>query len=201
MGLFKNYSKSQSSIDNPLYSYFIGQEKEAQFPYLLAISQLEELEKNVQTDTELITKLTREIIFTSLYATFYEELMVTLKDNANHAIELIDSFSAGSIQREAMIEQLTKNHFNYLAQGGHCDGCTSCDDHKDLDDLVEPFIKKDSHFFITLFLGMGAIQFTMEHILYDVIPQDLSVLDQLERENILDLRQEIIAYGQSKLAE
>lgn len=200
MGPYKNLGKEQTNSDNPLYHFFIEQEKEATFPYLLAIGHLEEVEKDVQTDQHLIQKLAREIIFASIYATFYEELMVTIKENPNHALELIDSFSAGSSQREAIIEQLTENHLNYLLAAGHCSGCVSCPDHKDVDDLIAPLTKKDTHFFMTLFLGMSAIQFTMEHILYDVTPHDLTILDDFNKDNILQLRQEIIAYGENKLA-
>ena len=194
------FSKN-SEVQNPLFPFFINLESDPQFPFLLALGSLEELELAAKTKREFMDNLLEDIIFTSLYATFYEQLFVTLKNNASHALELIDGFSAGALQREKMIAKLTHFHFEFIKNQGNCPGCEACENHADVAELITPYKKLDLDFFIQLYLGMQTIQYSMEQLLYDVIPHQMELLDFLDEQTILEFRQQIINYTEAKLEQ
>ena len=170
----KNFHlQSQQESQNALFPYFMRLEGEGQFPFLLALGALEELEKSASTDKELLDYLLEDIIFTSIYATFYEQLMVTVHENAEHCIPLIDKFSEGGHQREQIIATQTQKHYDYILNEAYCEGCECCENHGDVDELIPKWKNGELDFFLSLYIGMQTIQYSMEHILYDVIPHGL----------------------------
>ncbi len=205
MGLMDKLKKSLKSQNqsrpetNPFFPFFMRLEGESQFPFLLALNSLEELEKTANSDRELLDYLVEDIIFTSIYATFYEQLFLTMKDNPEYAIDLIDRFSEGGKEREEIIARQTHFHFEYLKNNGVCPGCECCENHPDVDEIIPSYKKADLEFFIKLYLGMQAIQFSMEHLLYDILPHRQDLLTQLSDKNVLGFRQAIIDYTDNKL--
>ena len=93
-----------------------------------------------------------------------------------------------------MISEQTEYHFNFILNKGLCSGCPACDNHSDVVELLSHWQKGNIEFFVTLYLGMQTIQFTMEHLLYDIIPVNKSVAKELTPDNILSFRQFIYSY-------
>ena len=191
-----HHLKKQHSF---LFDYFIKLEGSKEFPFILALNSLKEIEESVNTDRALMDCLLEDIIFISIYATFYENLFVSLSQDRGQIHEMIDQFSEESDQREVLIAQQTQKHFDFIKNKGQCNGCECCNNHKDVQELIAPYFKLNLDFFINLYLGMQSIQFTMEHLLYDVFPVEDQAVEDLNHESILKLRQEIINYTEDKL--
>jgi len=150
-------SRKKSSNNGPLENfmeYFHSLEGTEDFPLNLSVASLNELEDSAENEEELIFYLLEDIIFTSLYATFYEELFLALRDNGPVAISLIEEFSHTSEERDQKIALQTEDHLNFVQRGGICEGCQSCENHNDVFDLVEPWENRNFDFFVALYLGM-----------------------------------------------
>ncbi len=186
---------------NPFIPFFTRLEGDTNFPFLLAIRTLEELEKTVENDHQLIEYLLEDIMFASIYATFYEHLFVCIQENQHLAVELIDKFSEGGSEREILIASQTHHHLQYIMNRGQCSGCEACDNHADVEELIEPYEAGDVQFFVKLYLGMQSIQFAMEQLLYDILPHRADLYDYLITDNILDFRQFVVDYSDKKLEE
>lgn len=195
---FRN-TQQKGLLSNPFFPFFMRLEGESEFPFVLALNTLEHLEETVSTDRELMECLLEDIIFSSIYATFYEQLFVTMKENPEHAVALIDKFSEGAHQREQVIATQTQLHFDYIKNNGICAGCECCENHPDVDELIPPHQKMQLDFFIKLYLGMQSIQFSMEHLLYDILPHRQDLFEHLTEKNVLGFRQAIIDYTENKL--
>jgi hypothetical protein len=187
--------------ENPFVPFFQRLEGDTNFPFLLAIKALEELEKTVESDQQLIEYLLEDIMFASIYATFYEHLFVCIQENQHLALELIDKFSEGGQEREQLIASQTHHHLQYIMNRGNCEGCEACDNHADVEELIEPWEQGDIQFFIKLYLGMQSIQFALEQLLYDILPHRSDIYDELTQENILEYRQFVVDYSDKKLEE
>ena len=135
--------QSQDESRNALFPYFMRLEGEGQFPFLLALGALEDMERTAKTDDDLIEYLLEDIIFTSIYATFYEQLMVTIHENPEHCLALVDKFSEGGSEREQIIATQTQKHMDYIKNGGVCPGCKCCENHADVDELIEKWTSQD----------------------------------------------------------
>ena len=191
---------NQPDLDsNPFVSFFERLEGDQNFPFLLAIRSLEELEKTVESDQQLIEYLLEDIMFASIYATFYEHLFVCIQENQHLALELIDKFSEGGQEREQLIASQAHHHFQYIMNRGNCEGCEACDNHADVDELIEPWEAGDVQFFVKLYIGMQSIQFALEQLLYDILPHRSDLYDSLTSETILDYRQFVVDYSDKKM--
>jgi hypothetical protein len=184
---------------NSFIPYFLRLEGNDQFPFAMALKTLEELEKTARSETELLEYLMEDIVFTSIYATFYEHLFVTIHENSHLTLELIDKFSESGPEREALIAQQTQHHFSYIHNEGQCAGCEACDNHSDVDDLIDYYQTGDLGFFINLYLGMQTITYALEQLLYDLLPVRLDLTEKLTAESILEFRQYIVDYTDKKL--
>lgn len=184
---------------NPFIPFFTRLEGDTNFPFLLAIRALEELETTVESDQQLIEYLLEDIMFASIYATFYEHLFVCIQENQHLAVELIDKFSEGGQEREMLIASQTHHHLQYIMNRGNCEGCEACDNHGDVEELIEPWEAGDIQFFIKLYLGMQSIQFAMEQLLYDILPHRADLYDDLTTDNILEFRQFVVDFSDKKL--
>lgn len=161
-------------------------------PFTLARLSLSELSRQAGDEEEYLQYLLEDIIYTSIYATFYEELMVTLKDNMNLSRALIEKFQEEANKRDALIASIAEAHVNYILREAHCDGCVHCDHHVDVKDLVGPWQRLDKPFFEDLYLKMQAIQTIMEQIVYeDIFDNGGAISKEMSRDNILKLRQYI----------
>ena len=204
MSMMKRFMGNQpqqtaDEFENPFIPFFLKSEKEPNFPFVLALQTLEELEKTARSETELLEYMMEDIIFSSIYATFYEHLFVTIKENNHLTLELIDKFSETAKEREMLIAGQAEHHFRYILNGGQCAGCEACDNHSDVDDLIEYYETGDLNFFISLYLGMQTITFALEQLLYDILPHRTDITDQLGSDKILEYRQYLIEYAEDKL--
>lgn len=182
----------------PLAVYFHDLEGEDDSPYALACQAFEQLKKHANSRDEFFSFLLEDCIFTSVYATFYEQLLVAVRENPQYALALIEKFSEEVEERERMIAAIAEDHVQYILNNGLCSGCKNCKHHLDVAELIPYWIERDLNFFEELYIGMQAIQFAMEHLLYDVMPTKPRVGELLTAENILAFRQYIFEYCQSE---
>ncbi len=182
-----------------LMKLFYDLEGSPEFPFTLALSTFEKLEAQATSQKELIEYLMEDIVFSSLYATFYEEILATIYQNPDVAVPLVNRFSEDQSTREQIIAEQTQSHMNYIMAQGKCPGCAHCDNHQDVKDLIQYWAKQDFKFFVTLYMGMQTIQFTMEYLLYDVVPTCQDYSRWLKRENLLKFRQNLYDFVEQKL--
>ncbi|MDD0853461.1 hypothetical protein HBN50_10145 [Halobacteriovorax sp. GB3] len=182
-----------------LARYFHDLEGEPDFPLNLALISYEKLQETTGSQEELFRYMAEDCIFTSLYATFYEELFAVIQQNPEYALPLVEKFSSQQEEREQIIAEQAELHMNFIESKGLCPGCACCDNHADVADLITYYQRGDIDFFTTLYIGMQTIQFSMEHILYDVIPSNPSMTDELTKHNVLQLRQYIFDYVEERI--
>jgi hypothetical protein len=200
IGPLKALSKREK---DPLIQAFMALDGRSDFPVFLAQHSLLELKVNTiqngETEDDLLLYLLEDSLFASLNATFYEALFEAIQETEKKGheltLKLIQSFEADEAEREQILAQQTHQHLEYIKADGKCEGCSSCENHKDVKELIKPFKKKDLDFFDELYLGMQSIQFTMDHILYDLIPQRPSIAKNLRASKVLQLRQYIFEYS------
>lgn len=194
--LFRPLSKNPKKKE--LSDYFLELQKSEEFPYTLALSTYEKLRSTSGSFEEYLSYLLEDIIFSSIYATFYEHFLANLKDNPTLALELISNWEQTTDDREQLIGEQTQHHLSFVLKSGFCPGCPCCDNHNDVVELISYWQNKDHDFFKTLYIGMQTIQFSMEHLIYETIPQNLEVVDNLSFQNILDFRKFIFDYAEKR---
>ncbi len=187
-------SKIKSFID-----YFHEQEDGPDFALKLALTLFQDLETQSKDDEELMLFCMEDIIYAALYATFYEHIFLAIRDNKHSGVELIDKFSSTLEQREQLLATQTQDHLNYVLADGQCPGCKSCENHKDVVDMVPYWQKRDFTFFVNMFLGMHTIQFAFEQFLYDLLPYNLELASNLDSGGILTIRKHIFSYTEKLL--
>lgn len=183
---------------NDLMKYFLAKTDREDSPYELAISSYQNLRHSSQTQEEFIAYLLEDVIFTSLSATFYEEVLHTVYENQQYAIMLVDEFEKDTDSREQSIAELTEFHVNYIMNNGHCSGCPACSNHSDVAELIPYWKTNDMAFFSNLYLGMMTIKFAMEDLLYMGLTEDQSLINKVDRSSILQFRQDIISWVEAK---
>lgn len=185
--------------ESALNQLFLNKQSSPDFPYKMAIETYNSLVKSTSNFQELMLFLLEDVIYTSIYATFYEQLIVTAANNTSVAVELIQNFQDEEAQREVLISEITNAHFKYVIHHGQCKGCDYCEDHSEVDELCEFWNAQDEKFFKTMYVGMMTIQFTMEHLIYDVIPNYPEILFSCDDDNILNFRKTIYSFVEQKL--
>ena len=194
MSLIKTTSIPRNREKSPLIQTFLKQEHSEDFPFRLALHSLEQLENSYTDEEELNLCLLEDIVASSIYATFYEAIFTAIKNNPQFASELVEQFEKSTDEREQIIAQQTEHHINYIANGGHCPGCPSCENHTDVDELIPHWKSANKDFFLTLYLGMQTIRYAMEHVLYDLIPFDKNLPHHLRQQDIRHFRQFLYNY-------
>ena len=144
-------SQKEQSISN-FIECFHSLEESSEFPFMLAINSFDDLEKTADNETDFLNYLLEDCIFISLYATFYEQLFLALKQYPHLIGELLDKFSETAEERESLIAKKTNDHIFYIEAGGECSGCSSCENHKDVYDLIPYWNNRDINFFINLYV-------------------------------------------------
>ncbi|MCP4911936.1 MAG: hypothetical protein GY909_02365 [Oligoflexia bacterium] len=175
---------------------FMASSKQPDFPFYLAKETLKRLEETAETDESFFLYMLEDSVFSSIYATFYEHLIQSLKSNPKLAIELIDNWERGSAEREQIIGEQTQYHMNYIVNGGVCPGCPCCENHADVGELVGYYQNQDILFIENLYLGMQTIQFAMEQLIYDLVPESPEILNDIQLEDVLKYRQFIFDYSE-----
>ena len=180
--------------DLPFDELFLAYRDEPDFAYDLALESLEQLEGSSGTEEEIFECLLEDIIFSSLYATYYEQVLTALRNEPGRGGELIGRFSEERSSRERFIAVQTGAHADFIRQGGRCEGCPFCENHGDVQGLVERWIRRDYGFLSGFYVGMVTIRHSMEQILYDIVPVRADLVALFTEENILDYRRRIIGY-------
>lgn len=193
MSLLKKFLSPKKSTESaPKADVFIKSfhrlEGTSSFPYVQALEALDNLEQTAHNEQELLFFLLEDIIFTSLYATYYEQILIGLSQNPHVALELIERFGREEEEREKLIGQQTYHHAQFIEKLGLCDGCICCENHTDVAELISPWQKGDREFFINLYVGMQTIQFAMEDLIYEVIPAHPAIITEINNSAILDFR-------------
>ncbi len=197
----KILDRFKTENSNTLGKIFYELEQSSSSPFKMALHSYNELKKSARSSEELFLYLIEDSIFISLYATFYEELMKHITKSPENALLYIERFSSAADERERLIAAEAQNHLNFIENLGMCDGCNSCDNHGDVADLIDPFQRGDIDFFAELYLGMQTIQYSMEALLYDIIPDNQAIAKEVSPANILAWRQVIYSYAQIKSQE
>ncbi len=170
-----------------------------EFPYNLAVESVENLHKSSKSKEDFFYYLLEDSIFASLYATFYEKLFITLIEEPSMTNSIIDNFSEQCDEREVLIAKHTHLHLQFIQNGGVCRGCVCCSNHKDVAALIPYWKNKDMDFLIELYVGMQAIQFTLENLLYDYIPTNFAIIPYLTEFNILEFRKYLFNFATQQL--
>lgn len=186
---------------NPLSKVFYELESIEESPFKMSMASYEALRNEAKTGEELFYYLIEDAMFTSLYATFYEQLLLAIGQNPEYAIELIEKFSDDGEERERVIASQAQNHFSFIENFGMCDGCSCCENHTDVAELIAPFQKGDIDFFTELYIGMQTIQFAMEYLIFEVIPNNQEIVSSFSPANIMEWRQQIYSYSQLRASE
>lgn len=197
----KIFKRKESANHSPLSKIFYDLETMEDAPLKMALASYEAIKKESKSAEELFYFLIEDAMFTSLYATFYEQLLLTAAKNPQHALALIEKFSEDTKERERTIAAQAQNHLNFIENFGMCEGCPSCDNHTDVAELIAPYQKGDIDFFTELYIGMQTIQFAMEALIYDIIPHQPQLLESISHGTIISWRQIIYGYAQVKSTE
>jgi hypothetical protein len=212
--LRKDIASKSTKVQRPenlLIKFFHESEGKTDFPLGLALNGLENLEKEAKrqnesdlgnTQSDLFKRfLVEDILFASVYATFYEEVLVTVRENKELAIPLINQFEQDTENREKVILDISEAHLRFIERGGKCPGCAHCSNHKDVMELVGPWNKNQTDFFIKLYLGMQTILYSMEELIFEKISTNPErYVSALTHANILGLRQYIYSYVEENLS-
>lgn len=167
-------------------------------PYDLALNSYNLLQTTSTSTEEFFLFMLEDILSSSLYATFYEELLRTVHENPGLKDRLVDSFAADEESRERVVAEQSQFHLNYLLNDGNCKGCPVCDHHQDVADLLPELKNGSLPFFKNLYLGMQTIQFAMEEIIFDRIQDGDEWAIQLNHKGILSLRKDLFEYAEKR---
>ncbi len=77
----------------------------------------------------------------------------------------------------------------YIGNKNFCSGATG----------IDLYLKGDIDFFVNLYIGMQTIQFSMEHLLYDIVPSNPSMVSNLTNQDLLLFRQYVFDYTEERV--
>ena len=199
MGLINNLiPKLKKKSIHPYLDLLIKDEQRDDHPYNLAINSFENLKENSASQDEFFLFMIEDILSSSLYATFYEELIKTVYENKKLTAALIEAFANDEEKREQVIAEQSQYHLNFLLNDGHCDGCPVCNNHQDVEEIIPHLKAGNLPFFQNLYLGMQTIQFAMEELIFDMIPQNNDWSKNLNQQCIIEVRKEIFEYVEKR---
>ncbi|OFZ46380.1 MAG: hypothetical protein A2381_14490 [Bdellovibrionales bacterium RIFOXYB1_FULL_37_110] len=204
MQIFSHFLKSPAKAENVippslLNHYFDEMINHPDSPFVLAIEDLKKLEETSDSTQEYLEYLLEDTIFISLHLTFYEKLFIVLGQHPHLAIEMMDKFSEDIKEREFIIGQETFCHVQYIENHGICQGCKAHDNHQDVFALIEHYFNQNIDFFIQLYLGMQTIQYSFDKLLYDILPENKTLLALQSEQTILEFRKYIFNYVSNEL--
>jgi hypothetical protein len=171
----------------------------SEFSYNQALSALDNIQKSAQSKDQFIDFVLSDIIFTALHTTIMEEMFVTIRSHQEIAVPLIQKFSEATVERDKMINIHTKNHLRYLANNGECEGCSSCEGHKDIVTMLPRLAKHDVDYFLKLYLEVQTIYCALERVLYQFIPTHVEVVEFLDDQTMIQFRSYVAHYVTRRL--
>lgn len=199
MGLINNLiPKLKKKSIHPYLEFLFKDESRQDHPYNLATDAFNNLRETAASQDEFFLFMIEDILSSSLYATFYEELIKTIHENKKLTQALIEAFSNDEEKREQVIAEQSQYHLNYLLNDGKCEGCPVCNNHQDVAEIIPHLKAANLSFFQNLYLGMQTIQFSMEELIYDMIPQNEEWSSTLNQKCIIEIRKEIFEYTEKR---
>ncbi len=192
LGQFK--AKKSGQPDNPLVALFKPYQNDSDSPPCLAKNG-RDLILECPDKEEVFYAFVEDAIFSSLYATVYEQMLLSLASNPDLALQLIDNFGKHQEEREQLLWQQTHEHLQFIQSNGQCPGCSCCENHADVIDLIPAFNEFDMTFYQELYIGMQSIQFAMEQLLYEFIPDNPELINLIDSTNIFGLRKHFFELG------
>jgi len=206
MEFIKNYEKDLVYINkyksiSKIIDLYVSTESQEDFPFTLAKQTLINL-KNTTTDrNELMIFVLEDIIYSSLYSTYYEQILVTVRENPDVAQKLITVFDENTEERERIISDQTENHIKFIQNNGFCKGCSDCANHSDLEELRQNWDNNNFNFLVNMYLGMQNIQNSMEQLLYEFLLEDSTLYPLLTIENVIKYRTYLYDDAQKRMEE
>lgn len=167
----------------------------------ISLSHLKSLENEVSSDEDLMYCLLEDSIYSSLQATYLEEMYLSIRNNPDIAGDLIHGFLEKKEARDILIANQTDLHLKYVTKFGHCSGCDQCENHADVDELIGPYQEGDLEFFMQVFLGMHSIFRALEDYFYNHLPHHPEVIEEITREEIFKFRQFIFNYASENFSK
>jgi len=197
MGLLSKLVTTKSRIHPYIQELEKFKEREGH-PYVLALNSYHLLQTTSTTTEEFFIFMVEDILASSLYATFYEELLKTAHQNPSLTNRIVQSFAADEESRERVIAEQSQLHLDFLLNNGQCKGCQVCDHHQDVADLLPELRNSSLPFFKNLYLGMQTIQFAMEEIIFDRLVDGDEWTTKLDHQTILKLRKDLFDYAEKR---
>ena len=184
-----------------IIQYFHSTSPTEKSPYQEAMKAYKNVCDTAKDQEELIYFLTSDIIFTALHTTVIEELFSTIINNEEYTLELIEKFSEDTQSRDELINEHTTNHLLFIQNGGHCEGCESCEGHSDIMHLIPQWERMNLAYFTKLFLEVQTIFCFLERITYYLIPKYPDIALMITPELINQTRTHLAEYINKKLSE
>ena len=111
----KIFTRERKEQSRPAFAEaFFSDESRTDHPFSLAMHTYKQLQETANSQEEVFLFMIEDVIFSSLYATFYEQLLFTARENPHLALPLIANFEQDQAERERMISEQTENHLNFL---------------------------------------------------------------------------------------
>ena len=192
---------NQRKNKNYIWDYFQEISGTNLSPFKQAMEALKGVEESSRDKEEFLYFLTSDIIFTALHTTVIEEMFSTIQKNEEYSLELISKFSSDTQMRDELINDHTTNHLHYLSALGHCEGCSSCEGHQDLNHLLPYWKTGDLNYFTKLYLEVQTIFCFLEMVLYKLIPKHPDVVFLMTPELITETRSLLAAHISNKIRE
>ena len=188
MKFFKTPKRLGQLKEDPLLKYYQERSPLPSSPFSTALANLEHLEQEAEDDENLILDCLEDSTYFSLQATCYEEILMALVKHPQIIHELLEQFNESKEGRNHLLLTQSQAHVNYVVQEGHCPGCQQCENHKDVDELIPFYQKRDLSFFLELYLGMKTVQLGIEELIFRFFKENPSSLVGLTRDRILSYR-------------
>lgn len=186
---------------NPLVEYFEATFSQEDFAGNLALDNFDRILSECPEDEELLLRCLEECIYSAVLATINENLLLNINKYPQKVVEIVNHYELHTPSREKLIAAQTGAHMDYILAGGHCAGCDHCKFHQDVNDLMPPWESGDTHFFTNLYVGMSAINFAFDQIIYDLMPTSPDFLDQVNNEVIFEFRQYVFKIAEQLYQE
>ncbi len=162
-------------------------------PLFFAFEGFNLLKKEAKNDEELAIFLLEDLIFSSLYTTYYEQFFLELnKADLNLVSNFIQDYELKSSSREQTISIQVEAHTQYILNKGECEGCNVCSNHADLNHLLEKWNEGAIEYFMELYIGMQTIQSFFDQVLYDYLPYSPQIVRKLSLKTIDKMREDLI---------
>lgn len=173
---------------DPFLNFYLRLRQTNNCPLSKSIENFKRLDQETPSDEDLIYCLLEDCIFASLQATYYEEMFMIVKGNPSYGKTLIERFYSQKEERDELIYKQAQLHLNFITKNGFCSGCNQCENHKDVEELMDPYFEGDLDFFIRVYVGMETIYLSLENLFFHYLPHNLNVTNGISREAILKFR-------------